>query len=169
MKKVHSLLPFFSKILVAFLFTGMLGACEEDKEIKPKTITDIVLENDSFSILRAALRHAGLEDALKTGPLTVFAPSNAAFRFAGYADAAAVTALSENTVRNLLKYHMLSRTLMASDIGTGKNQKVQTILSKPVSLVKNSSGTFVNGVKIVATDIKADNGVIHVIDRLLNP
>ncbi len=169
MKKVRLLSSFTAKILSLLFLLSALIACQEDKVVKPETISDIVLTNSAFSILNVALRHAGMEDALKTGPLTVFAPSDAAFRAAGYADAAAVTALPAATVRRLIQYHILGKTVRVTDIGSGTRQKEQTILKRDISLVKNSSGTFVNGVKIVAADLEADNGVVHVIDRLLTP
>ncbi|TDB63509.1 fasciclin domain-containing protein [Arundinibacter roseus] len=152
------------------LLVGMVSACKDDEEeVAPMTITDVVLTNNDFTILRAAVQHAGLADALRTGTLTVFAPNDAAFNASGFADAAAITALPAATVRGILEYHVLGSTVRSADIQTADNQSVPTLATTPVYVTKNAAGVSVNGATVTAADISADNGVIHVINRVLLP
>lgn len=169
MKKVNSGLPFAMKILLSALLLTAMAACNKDKEVNPMTITDIVLENNDFTILRTVVTYAGMSDALKTSNITVFAPNDAAFKASGYADASALTSLPAATVRQILDYHVLSSIVKSSDFVTTNNQATQTIVNKPIFISKNTSGLSVNGAKIITADLKADNGVIHVIDRVLLP
>lgn len=91
-------------VLAGTLFTG----CKEETPA-PNTVTDIVLTNNDFSILRAAVTRAGLADALKTGTLTVFAPNDAAFTASGLS-LATVNTLDVNTLKAVLQYHVLGTT-----------------------------------------------------------
>jgi uncharacterized surface protein with fasciclin (FAS1) repeats len=159
---------------MAVVLAGFMGACTDkdaDKIPAPQTVTNIVLANSDFSILRAAVQHAGLADALRGGTLTVFAPNNAAFQASGFADAAAVTALPAATVKSVLQYHVLGSTISASQIAVGTNTAVPTLegvnvfVSKPTA----SSGVSVNNAQVVTADVQAANGVIHVINRVLMP
>ena len=159
---------------MALVVAGFMGACtdkEVDKRPTPQTITDVVLANNDFSILRAAVQHAGLADALRGGTLTVFAPNNAAFQASGFADAAAVMALPAATVKSVLQYHVLGSTVTASQIAVGTNTAVPTLggmnvyISKPTA----SSGVSVNNARVTTADVQAANGVIHIIDRVMMP
>lgn len=159
---------------MALIVAVFMGACtdkEVDKRPTPQTITDVVLANNDFSILRAAVQHAGLADALRGGTLTVFAPNNAAFQASGFADAAAVTALPAATVKSVLQYHVLGSTVTASQIAVGTNTAVPTLggmnvyISKPTA----SSGVSVNNARVTTADVQAANGVIHIIDRVMMP
>lgn len=172
MKKVSKWMSATIQIGVVILLAGFFSACkEDDMETPSQTVTDIVLSNSDFSILRAAVEYAGLADALRGGTLTVFAPTNAAFQASGFADAAAITALPVATVQTVLQYHVLGSTVNASQIAVGTNAAVSTLaginvfVSKPTA----SSGVSVNNARVVTADVQADNGVIHVIDRVLLP
>lgn len=161
----------FHWAVAALLITGM-GACRND-DVEPtsQTIADIVQQDNNFSILRAAVTHAGLGDALRSGTLTVFAPTNEAFQASGFADAAAITALPAATVRSVLEYHVLNSTVPAAQIAVGTNTAVGTLAGRDVYITKSSasSGVSVNNARVVTADVSADNGVIHVIDRVLMP
>ncbi len=169
MKKVNSFPPFAIRIVLLALMMSQFAACNNDKEVNPRTVTDIILENNDFSILRTLMLYASMSDALKTSNLTVFAPNDAAFKASGYADASGLTSLPVATVRQILEYHVLSSIFESKDFNTSTTPAVQTILNKPLYLSKNASGLSVNGAKLVTTDLKADNGVIHVVDRVLIP
>lgn len=155
-------------VAVALLF-GLAGCKEADQDVKPKTVTDVFFENEDFTILRAAIKHAGLGDALRTSTLTVFAPNDNAFQASGYADAAAITALPAAAVRQILEYHIMATAIKAEDLGTGTNQEVPTLTNAKAYITKTATGTSINGARVIATDLKADNGVIHVIDKLIMP
>src|SRR6056297_459649 len=132
-------------------------------------IVDTAAAAGSFTTLLAAAEAAGLVDALKgEGPLTVFAPTDDAF-----------AALPEGTVENLLKpenkdalagillYHVVSGKIMSGDIG---NSASPATLQGATIDVKSSYGKVtVNGANVVAADVAASNGVIHVIDAVILP
>lgn len=173
MKRVSRLTRAAIQFFVVVLVAGFVGACtdKDNDEPTPQSITDIVLANNDFSILRAAVQRAGLADALRGGTLTVFAPNNAAFQASGFADAAAVTALPVATIKSVLQYHVLGSTVTASQIAVGTNSAVPTLeginvyVSKPTA----SSGVSVNNARVTTADVQAANGVIHIIDRVMMP
>ncbi len=172
MKRADRFLRNAAKLVMMVVAFGMVSACkndDDDNTVEPKSITDVVQENGDFTILRAALDRAGLTDALRSGTLTVFAPNDAAFIASGFPDAAAVTALPVDDVKELLEYHVLNTTVEAGDIASANAQSTATLGGQTVYITKNATGVYVNGIKVVTADIDASNGVIHVIDRVLDP
>lgn len=133
-----------------------------------KTIVQIAATNGSFKTLTAALKAAALTETLSgPGPFTVFAPTDAAF-----------AALPKGTVEKLLlpqnkamlvkilTYHVVAGDVLSTDLKTGK---VKTVQGSSVNVKVNAMGVMVNNAKVVKADIKASNGVIHVIDKVLMP
>ena len=120
-------------VLAAAVFTG----CKEDTPA-PNTVTDIVLTNNDFSILRAAVSRAGLADALKTGTLTVFAPNDAAFTASGLS-LNTVNTLDVNTLKAVLQYHVLGTTILSSAIPTANNTEVTTLTGSKAYVTKNTA------------------------------
>lgn len=134
-----------------------------------KDIVDTAAEAGSFATLLAAAKAAGLVHTLKSdGPFTVFAPTDEAF-----------AALPEGTVEMLLQpenkeklaqilsYHVVATKLNAADIA-GKKWMVETVEGSKVT-VDARNGVKVDGAKVVAADVEASNGVIHVIDKVIMP
>ncbi|GAB3176535.1 fasciclin domain-containing protein [Telluribacter humicola] len=142
---------------------------DDDNDVTPQTVTDIIQGDNNFTILEAALQHAGLMEPLRTGTITLFAPNDDAFRASGYADAAAITSLPANTVKDILQYHVINTRNTSSSIQNGDNQEFATLGNGMVYVTKNTSGVSVNGARVVQADIAADNGIIHIIDRVLMP
>lgn len=130
-----------------------------------KDIVDTAVSAGKFNTLAAALTAAGLVDALKgKGPFTVFAPTDEAFAKipkdqldALLADKAKLTAV--------LTYHVVPGKVMASDVKPGK---VRTLQGSKLT-VGTAGGVTVDAARVTATDIVADNGVIHVIDTVVLP
>jgi uncharacterized surface protein with fasciclin (FAS1) repeats len=158
------------------LFAALLGAaislssCEkdDDPQVVTNTITDVVVANASFSVLKEAVVKANLATTLSgTGPFTVFAPDNAAFASAGITSAT-VTALSATQLSDLLLYHTIGSKILAANVPAGPNAKVVTAGGDSVFVTKNAAGVFVNGIKVAVADIAADNGVIHQLSKALN-
>jgi uncharacterized surface protein with fasciclin (FAS1) repeats len=125
-----------------------------------KDIVDTAASNKDFSTLVAAVKAAGLVDALKAdGPLTVFAPTNAAF-----------AKLPAGTVESLLKpenNHVVAGNVMAADVV--KLKSATTLEGSDVTVSVSDAGVKINNANVVATDIKTSNGVIHVIDTVILP
>jgi uncharacterized surface protein with fasciclin (FAS1) repeats len=108
---------------------------------------------------------AGLVDTLKgKGPFTVFAPTDAAFAKVPKADLDALLA-DKAKLTKVLTYHVVPGKVMAKDVKAGK---VKTVQGGEIT-VATTGGVTVDGAKVSATDIVADNGVIHVIDSVIMP
>jgi uncharacterized surface protein with fasciclin (FAS1) repeats len=139
-------------------------------------IVEIASGDDRFSTLVAAVSAAGLVETLQgEGPFTVYAPLNDAF-----------AALPEGTVETLLKpenkgqltnvllYHVDDRNLTAEKIPAGSNYFKPVLASERLCITKGASGVSIadgtgSSANVVVANIKADNGVIHVIDKVLLP
>jgi len=133
-------------------------------------IVETAAADGRFTTLVAALEAAQLNDTLSgPGPFTVFAPTDAAFR-----------RLPDGTVDSLLKdpqayylkkmllYHVVNRELMAADLM--RLGSVDSLQGQPLQVDTSNGMIFVNGgSKVITTDIVCSNGVIHVIDTVLNP
>ena len=154
----------FAGAAAVALLAGCAGMTDDGDDI-----VDIAAGNDDFSTLVAAVQAAGLVDTLKSdGPFTVFAPTNDAF-----------AALPAGTVESLLEPEnkdQLVKVLtdhvvpgaVTSDQLAGQRLSVDTVQGQSVH-VDGRSGVKVNKSNVVAADIIATNGVIHVIDRVLLP
>lgn len=159
-------------LLVAVLCTTLLTSCNNDDEATPQTVTDVVIADDRFTLLEAAVVRAGLADALRTtANITVFAPTDAAFRAAGFADVAAINATPVATLASVLQYHVLGTRAISSGIPTADNTALPTLLTTngTVYVTKKATGVSVNGARVTQADVEASNGVIHVIDKVLLP
>ncbi len=130
-----------------------------------KDIVDTAVAAGSFNTLATALGAAGLVDTLKgKGPFTVFAPTDAAFAKIPKADLDALLK-DKAKLTAVLTYHVVSGKVMAADVKAGK---VKTVQGSELT-VSTMGGVMVDGAKVTATDIVADNGVIHVIDSVIIP
>jgi uncharacterized surface protein with fasciclin (FAS1) repeats len=130
-----------------------------------KDIVDTAVGAGTFKTLAAALTAAGLIDTLKgPGPFTVFAPTDAAFAKIPKAQLDALLA-DKAKLTAVLTYHVVAGKVMAKDVKAGM---VKTVQGSALT-VSTASGVMVDGAKVTATDIVADNGVIHVIDTVIIP
>ena len=140
------------------------------------TIVDIAAGDDRFSTLVAAVTAAGLVETLQgDGPFTVYAPVNDAF--AALPQGTVETLLkpeNKDQLTNVLLYHVDDRNLAAADIPAGSNYFKPALTSERLCITKSSDGVMIADgtgemANVVIADIKADNGVIHVIDKVLLP
>ena len=128
-------------------------------------IVDVAIKAGSFKTLVAAVQAAGLVDTLKgPGPFTVFAPTDEAFAKVPKATLDALLA-DKAALTKVLTYHVVSGKVMAANVKAGM---VPTVNGQSIT-VKTAGGVMVDGAKVVATDIAASNGVIHVIDSVILP
>jgi uncharacterized surface protein with fasciclin (FAS1) repeats len=130
-----------------------------------KDIVDTAVAAGSFKMLAAALKAAGLVDTLKgKGPFTVFAPTDEAFAKIPEAD---LEVLLNNKAKlsAVLRYHVVGSKVLAKDIKPGM---VKTVQGSELTLA-TAGGVSVDGAKVTAAGVAADNGVIHVIDTVLMP
>ncbi len=175
MKKVS-----FKLMAIMLMGVFVMASCNEDddNDVAPEesnTIVDVAAENPDFSILVQALQATGLDDALdnENASFTVFAPTNDAF--ASLLDELGVSSLEEipdATLTNVLLYHVLEGGAMASEVETGY---YSTLSDGPqegytLSMYINMDVVKINNrANITDTDVIADNGVIHVIDKVVLP
>lgn len=154
--------------ILSIVFGLILGlsACSGNTETLPtETIAELVESDPQFSGLLELLEIANLKATLsEAGPFTLFAPSNDALKKLETSPA------NEEEYRQLLLYHVLDQKLEAKDItasGTLTTRQGESlsyaVADDGVTLTDSRS----NAVKVVKTDIKATNGVIHVIDKVL--
>jgi len=132
------------------------------------TIVDIASEATDLSILVAAVKAAGLVDTLNSeGPFTVFAPSNAAFEAALAALNLTAEELLANTelLTTVLTYHVVAGEFFAADVLA--KETLETVQGEDITV--DADNVKVNDSGIIQTDIKASNGVIHLIDAVLLP
>jgi len=129
-------------------------------------IVDIAVSNDSFKTLVAAVQAAGLVETLKSpGPFTVFAPNDEAF---AKLPPGTIQTLLQNIpqLTRILKYHVVSGKLAKADLA-----QLGTVNSVEGSTIKIncSDGFEIKNATVLAADIDADNGIIHVIDTVILP
>jgi uncharacterized surface protein with fasciclin (FAS1) repeats len=133
-------------------------------------IVETASEAGSFQTLLTAAEAAGLVDTLKSeGPFTVFAPTDEAF-----------AKLPEGTVEDLLKpenqdqlkalltYHVVPGKTMSSDLA-GKQVEVESVEGSAIPIDATGDNVMVGDATVTQADVEADNGVIHVIDEVIQP
>ena len=127
-------------------------------------IVDIAVSADNFKTLVAAVKAAGLVETLKTpGPFTVFAPTDEAF---AKLPPGTVQTLVQNPpqLARILKYHVVAGRLTQADLA--KVDTVTSVEGSPIS-IDCTNGFEVKNATVIAADIAADNGIIHVIDNVI--
>ena len=132
-----------------------------------KDIVDTAVAAGDFSTLVTAVKAAGLVETLKgEGPFTVFAPTDAAFAKVPTDTLNALLA-DKAALANVLTYHVVAGKVMAADVV--KLTSAVTVQGQAVSIEVKDGKVYVNGAQVVTTDIKASNGVVHVIDAVILP
>jgi uncharacterized surface protein with fasciclin (FAS1) repeats len=126
-----------------------------------------------FKTLLAAAEAAGLAEALAgPGPYTVFAPTDAAFAKLGKKTINdLLKPENRDTLATILKYHVISGEVKAADVPR-KATVVATLAgdgANGVRVRRNKNGVRVDSARVIQADIETDNGVIHVINRVLTP
>ena len=130
-----------------------------------KDIVDTAIAAGNFNTLATALKAAGLVETLKgTGPFTVFAPTDAAFAKIPKAQLDALLA-DKAKLTAVLTYHVVPGKVMSKDVKAGMVKTVQ-VSSLTVATM---GGVKVDNANVIAVDIVADNGVIHIIDTVILP
>ena len=134
-----------------------------------KDIVDTAVDAGQFNTLAAALTAAGLVETLKgAGPFTVFAPNDAAFAKlpAGTVDTLLKPENKDQLVA-VLTYHVVPGKVMAADVVNVNEAK--TVNGAMITVKVDGDTVMINDATVVATDVAASNGVIHVIDTVLLP
>jgi len=134
------------------------------------TIVDVAAKNGSFNTLVAAVKAAGLVETLSgKGPFTVLAPTDAAFAKlpAGTLEMLLKPENKKQLV-DILTYHVVPGVAAYSD-QVVKMSQVPTVLGTPITVTVTDGKVRLNDSNVVATDVEASNGVIHVVDTVILP
>lgn len=132
-----------------------------------KDIVETAVEAGNFTTLAKALEVAGLVETLQgEGPYTVFAPTDEAFA-AIPADQLQAILADTDLLTSILTYHVVSGKVMAADVVN--LDSATTLEGSDVTIAVSDGNVSVDDATVVATDIEASNGVIHVIDAVITP
>lgn len=161
-----------SVLLLPFLLIS--AGCDDDDSTggiidNDPNIVETAIAAGDFNTLVAAVQAAGLVDTLNgPGPFTVFAPTDAAFEKlpAGTLDTLLMPA-NRGQLEDILLYHVVPGEKLAAEVLSAAS--LETVLGQDVSISMQGNDALVNDAKIVSTDIRTSNGVIHVIDTVLLP
>lgn len=138
-------------------------------EKKAKTIVDLAKDAGNFTTLVKALRTADLVDTLKgKGPFTVFAPSDDAFKkLPKDTRDSLFEADNKKRLQRILKHHVVSGRKMAKTVSSAPSMKMMD--GTTLRIRKKGTDVQIGDATIMTTDLEAENGVVHVIDRVLIP
>ncbi len=132
------------------------------------TIADVVINSPDHETLEAAVIAADLVSTLSgDGPLTLFAPTDAAFDALPAGTLDALLADPSGDLTDILLYHVLIGQVKSTDLTDG--QVATTVNGKDISVTIDNGNVFINNAQVTVADIPADNGVVHVIDAVLIP
>lgn len=145
-----------------------VSACSDDNGAEPElfNIVQTAIAAGSFETLVTAVDAAGLGSTLANeGPFTVFAPTDEAF---AALPAGTIDALLQNTaaLTDVLLYHVVAGEVLAADV---VNLTSATTLEGSTISIDASNGVKINDAMVIQADVRASNGVIHVIDKVLLP
>lgn len=174
----------FSTRIAAILAVPVIAlgvvACGDDKETASNTSTttetqmapaakDIVATAQAtpdLSTLVTAVKAAGLVETLQgAGPYTVFAPTNEAFDALGADTLKTLTTTKTDDLKKVLLNHTVAGSVMAADLSDG--QKIETVGGKTLTVKIDGDKVTVGGATVTQPDVEASNGVVHVIDTVI--
>jgi len=153
------------RLLIALSAAAFLSACATSAPA-PVSVADTIARDANLSTLNGLVQKAGLTDSLKAaGPMTVFAPTNEAFKAV---PAKTMTELAADPARlkAVLGYHVLPVRVLAAEVKPGNAKTVQ---GANVALAKAGTFVTVEEAMVQDADILATNGVVHTVDRVLLP
>jgi len=132
----------------------------------PKTIADLAASTPELSTLSGLVKQAGLTETLQgPGPFTVFAPTNDAFKAV---PAKTMEALGKDpaALKDVLTFHVVPGAVMAADV---KNGNVKSVQGANLAVARAGTMVTVEDAVVGTADVRASNGVVHLIDRVLIP
>jgi transforming growth factor-beta-induced protein len=136
---------------------------------KPQNIVKTAVAAGQFKTLASLLQKAGLVKTLQGGSWTVFAPTDAAF---ARVPKATLASLGKNPalLKKVLLFHVVKGVVPASKVVTLNGKSAATVAGVPVKIKVSGGNVFLNGsTRVTKTDVKASNGVIHIINKVLIP
>lgn len=160
-----AIMVFAAAVLVAM---APIANQNNEQDHNHHNIVEVASDTDNLSTLVTAVKAAGLVETLSgDGPFTVFAPTNEAFE-----------ALPDGTLESLLEpenkdmlvdiltYHVVAGEVMSGDLSDGL--MAETVQGSQIT-ISIADGVSVNDASVIAADVEANNGVVHVIDSVILP
>lgn len=146
------------------LSAALLQGCATTSQ--PVSVADTAAKTPQLSTLNKLIADAGLTETLRgSGPYTVFAPSDEAFK-AVPAKTLAELSANKELLKSVLAYHVVPGKVPAAEV---KNGNVKTVQGANVALAKSGTFVTIEDAMVTQADVPASNGVVHVIDRVLMP
>jgi uncharacterized surface protein with fasciclin (FAS1) repeats len=159
-----------NKVLM-FTMAGLIGASTPlSAQSSPnRTIVEVAAEAGNFGTLLTAVRAAGLEEALRgAGPFTVFAPTDEAFAALPEGTLESLLA-NPDQLRAVLTYHVVAGRVTSAEVVNAGMAHPTTLQGSRLDVRVVDGKVRVDEATVVAADVGASNGVIHVIDRVVLP
>ena len=176
MKNFNSLKTVLILTFAAIIVVSGFTACKKESDAKP-TIAQVAVSMGGFSQLEAAAIRGGVAVVLSNknplassgGAYTVFAPTNDAFARLGLVNPEDLNVLQKSFLTNVLLYHVNNGNTLQTALTGGAS--IPSLLGPAKRIIARATGSatdfYVNGSKILATNVAADNGTVHVIDKVL--
>ncbi|PTS99148.1 fasciclin [Pedobacter sp. HMWF019] len=166
--------PLFLPLL--FLVAG-LGACKKAENIVTPdsgSISRVIADNFNLSIFNAGLVKTGLTTKLlEEGPFTVIAPSDDAFKAAGYNTTADMIVAEPAVISPIMRYHVLNGRFDFSTLPFLFNQEIRSYNGGKLFVTRWVKGPdtilTINGAVMLTKNVKASNGLVQVVNRVLQP
>lgn len=153
---------------VLFVFSFLALLLTVNVQAQDKNIVELAVGTESLSTLVTAVKAAGLVETLSSeGPFTVFAPTNEAFESlpAGVLEDL-LKPENKDKLISVLTYHVIGASVMSGDLKDGMS--ATTVQGEEVT-VDLTNGVKISGAEVISADIKASNGVVHVINQVILP
>ena len=167
MKTSKKLIAFL--IIGTFMITGKLYAFPGNNENTKMDLVNTANSNDILKTLLAAVQVSNLTEILQAdGPFTILAPTDEAF--AQLPDGILFSLVQPENKERLIKLlanHVIAGEYSSSDLKEGK--KAKTVQGNEIKVSMSDNSLKINGAKIMKVDIKASNGIVHVIDQVILP
>jgi len=178
MKKIYSLCAFSARLAMFLSLSSCIkSTVVPQPKIQLQDLYTTLVNGNTYTILAAAVNQAGLMDSLKNGkgPYTLFAPSDRYFAaYYGIRSAGDLSTLTPDSVRAFVGYHLFKGLVTTSSLPAGPDSPRVSSRGLPVYFTTafNDAGAksiFVNGTVLSTGDYPATNGLIQLIDGVLNP
>lgn len=171
---MNTRLSLLSYLFLPFFLFGLIACDDDDDIMESQNIVELASDDQDLSILVDALAEANLATTLEgDGPFTVFAPTNAAFQalLDSNNDWNTLQDIPGDLLEDVLLFHVLGAEVASSDLTNSYVTTLSTAFDEQVVLQVNVDGgvTFNGSAEPIATDIEADNGIIHKIDEVMLP
>ena len=165
-----------TKVIALFLFISIFSSCsnnDDDTTIKTNTILDVAVNNNLSSLVAAVTKAELVATLSSAGPFTVLAPTNEAF--AAFLEEKGFNSLNEvpkDVITQILLNHVIDGSLKSTDLTTGyaNTKAISAASDTPMSIHINTDGgvTFNGTSQVSIPNVSADNGTVHVVDKVID-